>query len=228
MNILALETSTEACSIALDVDGVVTDVHVVEPRRHAELILPTVDQLLREAGAELRALDAIVWGRGPGSFTGVRIGAAVAQGLAYGANLPVVPISTLAVLAQGAFRRHGWRRVFVAQDARMNEVYAGAFVVNVDDHARALGTEQVCAPGAVTMPDGGHWGSTGSGWTVHGESLRARLGDALAGTPESDELPHALDLLALGRAAFAHGEGVGAAQVAPVYLRDQVTQPRAV
>ncbi|UCE90616.1 MAG: tRNA (adenosine(37)-N6)-threonylcarbamoyltransferase complex dimerization subunit type 1 TsaB, partial [Pseudomonadota bacterium] len=127
MKLLAIETATEACSVALAVDGDVRDRFEIAPRGHAGLVLPMAKALLAEAGLGLRELDALVFGRGPGAFTGLRIAAGVVQGLAYGAELPVVPVSSLATLAQGVSAQTGASDVLAVFDARMGEVYWGAF-----------------------------------------------------------------------------------------------------
>jgi tRNA threonylcarbamoyladenosine biosynthesis protein TsaB len=123
--LLALDTATEACSVAVLHDGRVHSHYEVIPRLHAQRLLPMIKQIMAEAGAPLSAIDAIAFGRGPGAFTGVRIAIGVVQGLAFGLDRPVLPVSNLAVLAQGAYRLHGARQVAAAIDARMDEVYWG-------------------------------------------------------------------------------------------------------
>ena len=127
MKILAIDTATDACSVALHLDGDYREIHELAPRRHAEILLPRIRTLLSEAALSLRDLDALAFGRGPGAFTGVRIATGVIQGLAFGADLPVVPISSLHALAQGAWRERGEGNVLAAFDARMGEVYWGAY-----------------------------------------------------------------------------------------------------
>jgi tRNA threonylcarbamoyladenosine biosynthesis protein TsaB len=222
MRILALDTATEACSAALWVAGEVRERFAVEPRRHGALILGMMEDLLSEAGLALGDLDAIAFGRGPGSFTGVRIATGVAQGAALGAGLPVLPVSTLAALAQGQFRRHGLGATLAAFDARMGEVYWGAYRVDAGGVARGVGSEQVGTPQAVRLPAGGPWHGAGSGWAAHGEALRARLGPALAGVdPEAS--CRAQDVARLAAADLAEGRAVAAEAALPVYLRDRVT-----
>ena len=224
MKLLALETATEACSAALYLDGQIHERYTVAPRGHAGLILPMVDGLLAEAGMVPGALDAVTVGRGPGSFTGVRIAAGVAQGIAFGADLPVVPVSTLAVLAQGAVRELETAAVLAAIDARMEEVYWGAFRADGNGCAAAVGEERVCPAAAVPVPDGEGWTGAGTGWGPYEAELTARLGGRLAAV-DAARLPRARDLAVLGAAAFQRGEGGAPEQAIPVYLRDRVVRP---
>jgi len=222
MKLLALDTSGEACSAALYLDG--TSRHCLElaARRHGDLILPMMQSLLDGAGIGLGALDAIAFGRGPGSFTGVRIAVAVAQGAAFGAGRPTVPVSTLAALAQGEFRRSGRRRLLAALDARMGEVYWGAYEVGVDGLAVARGAELVSAPGAVPVPTGDGWCGVGPGWARYCELLTCRLGAGLAQV-SSDGVCEARDIALLAAAQARAGQLVPAELARPVYLRDRVT-----
>jgi tRNA threonylcarbamoyladenosine biosynthesis protein TsaB len=129
MKLLALDTATEACSAAVWVDGTVLERYELAPRRHAALILPMIEAVLAEANLSPLQLDAIAFGRGPGAFTGVRIAVGIAQGIAFAADLPVIPISTLAALALGAAQETGYSRIAAALDARMGEVYWGVYAV---------------------------------------------------------------------------------------------------
>jgi tRNA threonylcarbamoyladenosine biosynthesis protein TsaB len=204
-------------------DGEIRCRYQVKPRGHSELILSQMDELLKEAGVELTALDAIAFGRGPGSFTGVRIAVGVAQGTAFGADLPVVPVSTLASLAQRHFRENGVRRILPAFDARMNEVYWGGYII--DDHGLAMPCfdDEVSAPDAVTLPQDGNWHGVGSGWQAYETPLRERLKDGLASV-QSDLLCSAEDVALLAAAGFTRGEAVAAEHALPVYLRDDVAR----
>ena len=226
MNILAIETATDACSCALETRGTIVARHAVEPRRHSELLLPMVHSVLEEAGIGLGRLDAIAFGRGPGSFTGLRIACAVAQGLGFGAGCPLVAVSTLRVVAAGMHRSRGTRRVLVAFDARMGEVYWGGFEWNGVTMAAAF-EESVAPPHAVRVPHDSRWAAAGSGWSAY----PAILGDRLAGRlDESGEmvdaarLPEAIDMLDLARAAFDAGLAVAPEDAAPVYLRSDVAR----
>lgn len=221
MKILAIETATEACSAALMIDDQIIERYRVEPRMHSQLILPMMDELLGEAGIALSALDAIAFGRGPGAFTGVRIAVGVAQGAAYAADLPLVPVSTLAALAQRGFRELGWRRLLPAYDARMQEVYWGAYEVGDQDLVLPRVADEVSAPDQVTLPEGGGWRGVGAGWGSYAALLEPRLGSALE-SMEVDLLCSAHDVAQLGAAAYARGEAVAAELAAPVYLRDKV------
>jgi tRNA threonylcarbamoyladenosine biosynthesis protein TsaB len=225
MNILALDTSTEACSVALHAESEIREHFKLAPREHAKLILPMVDALLAETGLSLSQLDAIAFGCGPGAFTGLRIAAGVAQGLAFGADLPVLPISTLAALAQGAHTDLGAARVLAALDARMSEVYWGVYQINGSGVMELHGAEEVCEPEHVALPDEGEWQGVGSGWKEYGAALQARCG-ALVHTVAAERLPRARDIALLARVAFQRGLSVSAEQAVPVYLRNQVAWAR--
>src|SRR5690606_16468967 len=190
--LLAFETSTEACSVALWRDGQVLERFDVVPRRHAELSLPWAEQLLAEAGVARSQLDAIAVGRGPGAFTGVRLAVALAQGIALALDRPVVPVSTLAALA--ARGRDG--RVVAALDARMGEVYLGMFEVAAGE-VRALGCEAVLRPDLAQLPPQGGWHGVGTGFAAAEGALVARLGACLEGA-DPTVLPHAADVARLG------------------------------
>lgn len=223
MKLLAIDTSGDACSAALLLDGEIVQHAELAPRRHGELILPMMQGLLDQAGIALGALDALAFGRGPGSFTGVRIAAAVIQGAAFGAGLPVVPVSTLAALAQGQFRRGGQQRLLSALDARMDEVYWGGFTIGPDALAAPCGEELVCPPGQAPLPEGDGWFGVGPGWSAYAETLVRHLGARLDGS-HPDALCEARDIATLAAAGFAAGLAVPPEQALPVYLRDQVTR----
>lgn len=226
MKLLAVETATEACSCALLIDGACEEIYDLAPRRHAELILPMVSQLLAAAELVVQQLDGIAFGRGPGAFTGVRIAAGVAQGLAFGADLPVAPISTLQALAQGAYRAHGAVQVLAALDARMGEIYWGAYGVDERQRMTAMVSDCIAAADQVPVPEGGWWFGTGSGWASDGRTLSERIGKALWGQ-EGQRFPQAQDVALLAADIIAAGEGVAAEQALPIYLRNRVANERA-
>ncbi len=223
MNLLAVDTSTEACSSALWVDGVCREIFELAPRRHGELLLGMADQLLADAELSLADLDALAFGRGPGSFTGVRIATGAIQGLAFALGLPVAPISSLQALAQGVARELEQSSVLAGFDARMNEVYWGAYRMTSGGVVEPVVAELVCAPENVPVPDDGEWFGAGSAWQSYGEQLRGAVGDRLAGM-DPERYPHARDVAVLGAAAVARDQVVPAHEALPVYLRDSVTQ----
>ncbi|BDU15632.1 tRNA (adenosine(37)-N6)-threonylcarbamoyltransferase complex dimerization subunit type 1 TsaB [Lysobacter auxotrophicus] len=222
MNLLAFETSTEALSVALSIDGDVRERFELAPRRHAELALPWAEALLAEAGLERSQLDAIAVGRGPGAFTGVRLGIALAQGIALALDRPVVPVSTLAALAMRADTDGAEAsRVFAAIDARMGEVYSAAFELR-DGDVRAIGDERVSAPGDVVVPDGeGGWIGVGTGFGAADNALAQRLASRFASI-DATQLPHACDIARLAAKALARGEAIAAERIEPAYLRNNV------
>jgi tRNA threonylcarbamoyladenosine biosynthesis protein TsaB len=225
MKILAIDTSGDACSVALLIDSQLKQNLTREPRRHGELVLGMMDSLLAKADIGLSQLDALAFGRGPGSFTGLRIAASVAQGVAFGADLPVVPVSTLAAVAQGQFRVRGSVCVLSALDARMGELYWGAYRLGDGGLMRPAGKEQVATPGLVLFPEGGGWSGAGSGWAAYGEILRQRLGSRLSSVA-ADAHCEARDIAVLAAAEFADGRAVTAELALPLYLRDRVTAVR--
>ncbi len=217
MKLLAFETATEACSVAVYLDGEIIERHEIAPRLHAEYALPWAEALLAEAGIAKSQLDAIAISRGPGAFTGVRLAIALAQGIALALDKPVVAVSTLqaiAVRANGA-------RILAAIDARMGEVYVGAFE-RKGDELIAVSTEIVCAPEAVTLPDGeGGWHGVGTGFGAANGILQQHLGSQLASV-DANALPHAADVARLAAIAFARGEALAPERVEPAYLRNNV------
>ncbi|RFA31045.1 tRNA (adenosine(37)-N6)-threonylcarbamoyltransferase complex dimerization subunit type 1 TsaB [Alkalilimnicola ehrlichii] len=219
--LLTLDTTTEACSVALQYGDDVCERFGLMPRGHAQHVLGMADEVLAEAGIALSAVDAIGFCRGPGAFTGVRIAVGVVQGLAFGADLPVVPVSTLATLAQGAIAEQGADKVLAAVDARMGEVYSAAYC-SIDGCASLLGAERVCAPNAVEVPEGAGWLGVGTGWGAYDALLRKHCGDTVMRTVP-DVYPRARHILPLATRAHAAGDAVAAADALPVYLRDRVT-----
>jgi tRNA threonylcarbamoyladenosine biosynthesis protein TsaB len=222
MNLLAFETSTEALSVALSIDGEVRERFEIAPRRHAELALPWAEELLADAGLKRAQLDAIAVGRGPGAFTGVRLGIALVQGIALALDRPVVAISTLAALAMRAdAHATDASRVFAAIDARMGEVYSAAFELR-DGDARALSDERVSAPGDVVVPgEAGGWIGVGTGFAAAEHALSERLASRFVSI-DATQLPHAADVARLAAKAFARGEAVAAERIEPAYLRNNV------
>jgi tRNA threonylcarbamoyladenosine biosynthesis protein TsaB len=220
MKILALDTATEACSVALEFDGSQIERYEELQRGHAERLLPMIDELLAEAGIALGTLDAIAFGRGPGAFTGVRLAASVAQGLAFGAGIGVVPISDLAAVAQRVAVLHpGAGRVLAVNDARMREVYWAEF--DLSQLAHPIGPEQVSAGADVVLP------RLEAAWVAVGRGLRAApdLADRCRSAGAAvypDELPRASEVLLLAQPAVAAGQILPPERALPVYVRDRV------
>ena len=215
MHLLAFETATEACSVAVWANGQVRERFEVAPRRHAELALPWADALLAEAGIARSQLDAIAVGRGPGAFTGVRLAISLVQGIALALDRPVVPVSTLAVLAM-----QGRGDTLAAIDARMGEVYVGAFR-REGEAVVALGPEVVCPPEQAPLPEPGEWQGIGTGFGAAEGALRQRFG-TLINSVDANALPHAADVARLAAIAFERGEAVAPERAEPAYLRNQV------
>jgi tRNA threonylcarbamoyladenosine biosynthesis protein TsaB len=219
MNLLAIETSTEACSVALHHAGAILARSELAPRRHAELVLPMADALLAEAGLGRRQLDAIAVGRGPGAFTGVRLAVSMAQGMALGLDLPVIPVSSLAALALDA--PDNGAAVLAVIDARMGEVYAACYRRTPGDTVQALDEERVCAPDALQLPpDAGDWNVIGSGWRTYRDALSARL--PAPRWSDGERYPQARAVAALAAAEFRAGHLLPPEQALPLYLRDKV------
>jgi len=216
MKLLAFETATEACSVALWIDGQVRERFEIAPRRHAELALPWADALLAEAGIAKSHLDAVAVGRGPGAFTGVRLAIAIAQGIALALDRPVVPVSTLQALAM----RASGERILAAIDARMGEVYLGAFERDGGGLPQGAGDETLTRPDAIALPEG-IWSGVGTGFAAGDGALERRLQGHLASVDPA-ALPRAGDVARLAALAFARGEAVAPERAEPAYLRNDV------
>lgn len=221
--LLAIETSSEACSVALNLDGELREAHEHAPLRHAELLLPAVRRLLASAEVPLSAVDAIAFGRGPGSFTSLRIGIGVVQGLAWGADLPVVPVSSLAAVAQQAAERHPGEalRIAVAVDARMDEVFGAGFATGEDGLVRLDGDEWVAAPEAAVLRFAGPFVAAGNGFERF-PALAALAEGAVACEPGL--WPSAAAVARLAAGWLRHNEPLAPALAQPVYIRDKVAE----
>lgn len=222
MRILAIDTATEACSAALWNDGTLSAHFEICPREHTQRILPLVQEVLTESGTTLSELDALAFGRGPGSFTGVRIGIGIAQGLALGAELPMIGVSTLATMAQGAWRKTGATRVLAAIDARMGEVYWAEYQRDEQGVWHGEETEAVLKPEAVAerlAQLSGEWATVGTGWQAWPDLAN---GCGLTLADGAIQLPEAQDMLPLACHLFTAGKTVAVEHAEPVYLRNEV------
>lgn len=221
-SLLAIETSAEACSVALEVGGEIRESFEHAPMRHAEILLPAIHLLMAEACISLVQLDAIAFGRGPGSFTSLRIGIGVVQGLAWGADLPVVPVSSLAAVAQQAAERANENhRICVAMDARMQEVYSCHFQPDEQGLVRAVGDERVGSPAALQFAEGESFIAAGNGFERYPELQE--LGSK-AEQCYPDIWPRAATVMRLAQNWLADNEALPAMQAQPVYVRNKVAE----
>jgi len=221
-HLLALETSGAACSVAVNQADEVIERHELMPKLHSRSILPMIQQLLAQAKLKLNEIDAIAFSRGPGSFTGIRIATGVAQGLGFALQIPLLPVSTLAVLAQTAYRQYQVQQVMAVLDAHMKEVYWGYYRL-AQGGMCLLGTEGIGAPEELPpLPcdqNGGTWVGAGDGWRLaqrFPEAISARVASV-----HTDCNPCARDLLLLALSDYQAGRQVSAASAEPAYLRDQ-------
>ena len=218
MKLLALETSTIACSVALACGGSVHERHAVEPKAHTRLLIPMIREVLDEEGLRVADLDAVVVGNGPGSFIGMRIAASVAQGLAYGSGVGIVPVSSLAAVAAEAFSQTTGKRVVVAQDAHMNEVYLQGFERGEGGVPRACG-DPVLQPVAriASLQDAD---VAGAGWHRYPELLQ--LNEVSISRILEVRFPRAAFLLDTGASLFGRGIVTSPADLVPDYVRSRV------
>ena len=219
MKILAIDTATEACSAALFVDGSSQEIFEIIPRQHTERVLPMVDQLLKQADITLSQLDAIAFNCGPGSFTGVRVGTSVAQGLAFSHDLPVIPVSSLAALAQLAYREEHKKHVLSTIDARMNEVYWGCY--QFENGVMKLMGKETVSP-VLSIESEGAWHCLGSGLDTFTDEL-THLDSVNITSFTKGCFPHAQDIAFLAGDLFTRGKVVCAENAVPSYIRNEVT-----
>lgn len=224
MKLLALDTATEGCSVALfDGKHLLSNIEV-QPRKHAELILPMIEALLADAQWTLGELDAIAFGRGPGAFTGVRIAAGVTQGIAYARDLPVVAVSTLRALAQRTCAETAHEQVLTAFDARMDEVYWAAYKLDASGFMQPAVEEMVVVPGQVKLPQpfvAADWAGAGSGWQSYSDVLMQQCA-IVSENMYAGMISRADEIALLGEQDFKLGLAVSAEKALPVYLRNSV------
>jgi tRNA threonylcarbamoyladenosine biosynthesis protein TsaB len=220
VKLLAIDTATEACSTAILVNDEIISRCQVAPRQHTSLILSMIDELLAVAGVQLKDMDALAYGRGPGAFTGVRIAAGVIQGLAFGSDTPVIPISTLAALAQGVASAQ--TNIISAIDARMGEIYWAVYEVGSTGLVSAVSEESVTRPEDLLVNMNKRYYGVGTGWASYKAELNNLLGDQLQGF-DGDRYPGADDIIKLARQEYQKGNMLAAADALPVYVRNKVT-----
>jgi tRNA threonylcarbamoyladenosine biosynthesis protein TsaB len=225
MKILAIETATEACSAALAIDDSCLERFQLAPRQHTQLILPMIDELIQEADIKIDDLDALAFGQGPGAFTGVRIAIGVIQGLAFAHDLPVIPVSTLAALAQHVADKHDF--VASAIDARMQEIYWGLYKKNESGLMEVINEESVLSPENIDFAtiSEENWFGVGSGWETYSEILEPKFSCHLKGF-EADIFPSAVDILSLAKPTFKANKQISIEEATPVYLRNKVASKK--
>lgn len=217
MKILALETSTEFCSVALYLDGKIFNKEILAERRHSEILLPMIHELLEESALALQQLDGIAFGAGPGSFTGLRIACGVAQGLAYATNLPVIGISTLEAVAQQIEKQ----KIIVALDARMGEIYHAAYQKLTNYDWQAISPPTLCLPQHAPSVPGNGWIGCGSGFDVYRKELLAKYSENIHQVHFMLH-PQAGEIAQLALPKFTDGSNTDPANVIPVYIRNKV------
>ena len=219
MNLLAIETSTENCSVALHCNGEFISRSEIAPRRHAELLLPMCEEVLAEAGLSRRQLDMIAVGRGPGAFTGVRLAISAAQGIALALDLPVIPVSSLTALALDA--PNNGHPILAVIDARMGEIYAGTFRRDERGLVQPLGMESVGSAEVLKVAAGQSWNVIGTGWDSYAEMIRARL-ESDPVWVQGQRFPQATAIARLAIREASNGNSLAPELALPVYLRDKV------
>lgn len=224
--VLALDTATEALSVALSHNDEITEHYELAPRLHAQKILPCIDQLLSNSGLTINQVDAFVFGRGPGAFTGLRTAIGVVQGLAFACQRPVIGVSTLMAMAQACFELQGHNLVITALDARMGEVYWAAWQRD-NESWRDVCLEGVYAPGLVPWPLTGNWMGVGTGFIAYPDLRLPKPEMRIDCEADITQYPQARYMLSLALPALLRGEGVAAHLAQPVYLRDKVAEKSA-
>ncbi len=222
MKILAVDTATEACSAALLVDGNTLERYQLAPREHTRLILPMIDSLMAEAQISPQNLDALAFGRGPGSFTGVRIATGIIQGIAFAADLPVAPISTLAAIAQDCIENTAHNIILTVVDARMSEIYWAVYHRNPDDFVELIGRESVIPIQSIEYSGSKGFG-IGSAWKIYEDEMKNQLSNCFVDY-DSNYLPRASIIAKLGALDFSLGKTTSVELAIPVYLRNKVAE----
>jgi len=217
MKLLAIDTSSNACSVALCVDDKMHELHKIVPMQQSQMILPLIEEILDNAKIKLNQLDALAFGCGPGSFTGVRIAASVMQGLAYATNLPLIKISSLAAVAQNAYELYGWKKIAVAMDARIKEVYWGTYLAKENGLITLQGEEIVCPPENIPIPSDANWYGAGNAWEVYSLPFKPHELDV-------ELLPKASSIISLAKEKFQQKDWIQAEEAVPSYLRDKVAE----
>lgn len=223
MKILAFDTSTEACVVGLSVEGEILEYFSLPEKKQTQILLPIIEDLLNQASLKISGLDAIAYGQGPGAFTGVRLAVSVAQGLGFSADVPVIGISTLAAVAQHANTKHQAQNVLVAMDARMGEVYFGAYQFTDSGHLQHQSEEEVISLGYIPIPQEGAWVAAGTGWDEYPDDMPPDFSSRVSSFIET-LYPDPASLLKLAKATLVNNQPIPATQAIPVYLRNNVVR----
>lgn len=221
--ILALDTATNACTAALLFAGKVDERFEIAPRRHSDLIIAMIDDLLATANITLQDIDVLAFGCGPGSFMGVRIATGVAQGLAFGVERPVIAVSTLQTLAQTAYHATHAENILVGWDARMAEIYWGAYELNSNGIMTAVIADRLDKPHALHVPADHKWLAAGNAWHIYENELATNVKQHFT-CCATEIYPHAGAMTELAAAKYQRGQMVSPEKATPTYLRDKVTQ----
>lgn len=224
MNFLAFDTSTSACSVALSCDEQIFNKHIIQPRGHANLILGMIESLLKKAEITMSDISIVVFGQGPGSFTGLRIAAGVCQGIAYSQDIPVIALSSLRILAQGVYRETQQENVAILQDARMSEIYWGCYTLS-KGIMHLSGIENVSKPEMIQLASNKNWYSVGEALSNYQEKLI--FSDKVVVNKEFN-YPNAIDMIALAKYEFDLNNCIKAEHVVPVYIRNQVATKKTI
>lgn len=223
MNILAFDTSTHACTAALQTDGNTLECFTVAPRKHTDLLLPMIDELLSDTDLSIAQLDAIAYGKGPGSFMGVRLAVGVAQGLGFSHGIPLIGISTLQALAQTAHIEFNAEQVITAWDARMQEIYWAAYQLDEQGLMQAVNVDRLSSPDAIGNIIDGEWCAVGNAWQEYASMINIDEINAIS-EMHVDLYPHAKAMLPIAVDRFSKGDVVAAEVAEPLYLRNDVAR----
>lgn len=224
MNILALDTCTESCSAALLYQGQLFERVEITQRGHSDLILGMMDELFEQAGTDISAVEALAFGRGPGSFTGVRVGVGVAQGIAFARDIPVIPISSLAAVAQGVVEQAGSDYIAVAMDARMGEIYCASYQIE-NGLVQGIDEERVCPPEQFKPVQTQRWVGVGTGWGEYEAILKENFANNMLDI-QVEKYPQAGSIIKLAQQEILAGRLLPADQALPVYLRNNVAKKK--
>lgn len=225
--ILAIDTATDTCSVALQIDATIIERHKLAPQKQSELILPMIQEVLAESQLDLHQINAIAFGCGPGSFTGIRLATSIVQGLCFGADLPAIPISTLQALAQGFYHTTQNKNIITSLDARMQEIYFAVYQADENGLMQPVINDCLCKPNAplfVDLMQKNSWIGIGSAWQVYSDILQqccAQNAIQISNT-QYDYHSRARDIAELALVQYNLGKTIKAEDILPVYLQNNM------